>query len=80
MTDEHGLPDRVDLAIRAGRYRTERDQAGAEYRALSRQLKAFFAWCREKAAEPGADPLWARMAAEIDAYWRNQPNQQDGLF
>lgn len=26
MTDEHGLPDRVDLALQAGRYKNERDQ------------------------------------------------------
>lgn len=50
---------------------------------LSRDLASFLKWCRRKAADRGADPLWERMAVEIEDYRdRNQPTagQDEVLF
>lgn len=39
MADEHGLPDRVDLALRAAHYRGERDTALQLADQLARRLR-----------------------------------------
>lgn len=48
---------------------------------LSRDLASFLKWCRKKSDERDADPLWDRMAAEIEEYRdRDLPSGQDEVL
>lgn len=54
-------------------------------RTSRRELADLAGWCRRQAAEPGADPLWLRLAVEIESYLDPAvddaaPVGQGGLF